>query len=86
MDERRKRIRVRAWRRGLREVDLIVGRFADAYLEQLDEAGLVALEALLQQPDPDVYDWLLGRAAAPSELAGLIGRMQETSVLLTRPE
>jgi antitoxin CptB len=67
MDERRKKLRFRAWRRGFREIDLILGRFADAHLAGLDEAGLDAFEALLDAPDGLVYDWIAGLASAPRE-------------------
>lgn len=66
MDDRRKRIKFRAWRRGFREIDLILGGFADAHVESLDDAGLSAFEALLDAPDQDVYDWIVGRTPAPS--------------------
>ncbi|MGA2940904.1 MAG: succinate dehydrogenase assembly factor 2, partial [Xanthobacteraceae bacterium] len=40
LDDRRKRLLFRAWRRGVRETDLIVGRFADVYIDRFDEAAL----------------------------------------------
>jgi antitoxin CptB len=86
MDDRRKRARFRAWRRGLREIDLILGGFADSEIERLDPEALCAFEALLDLPDQDVYDWIIGRAPAPASVAGLIHRIQETFVPATRPE
>jgi antitoxin CptB len=61
-----RRLRYRSWHRGTREADLILGRFADAHLanftaEQLDRYG-----ALLENSDPDIYDWLTGRAPVPA--------------------
>jgi antitoxin CptB len=70
IEERRKRLRFRAWRRGFREIDLILGAFADAHLAELDEAGLEAFERLLEAPDQDVYEWITGRAPAPPEHDG----------------
>jgi antitoxin CptB len=67
MDDRRKKLKFRAWRRGFREIDLILGGFADARLADLDEAGVDALEALLDQPDQDVYEWITEAAPAPRE-------------------
>jgi antitoxin CptB len=67
MDDRRKMLKFRAWRRGFREIDLILGRFADARLAELDDAGLDAFEALLEAPDQDVYLWITEEAAAPPE-------------------
>lgn len=65
LDERRKRLRFRAWRRGFREIDLILGGFADARLESLSEDDVAAFEGLLDAPDQDVYDWLVGRTPPP---------------------
>jgi antitoxin CptB len=67
MDDRRKKLQFRAWRRGFREIDLILGRFADRKLAGLDEAGLDAFERLLEAPDQDVYEWITEQAAAPAE-------------------
>ena len=65
MDDRRKKLRFRAWRRGFREIDLILGGFADAHLAGLDDLGLTHFEALLDAPDQDVYAWLVGQAPTP---------------------
>ena len=67
MDDRRKKLTFRAWRRGFLEIDLILGRFADRKLAGLDEAGLDAFERLLEAPDQDVYEWITGQAEAPAE-------------------
>ncbi|NOT42599.1 MAG: succinate dehydrogenase assembly factor 2 [Alphaproteobacteria bacterium] len=65
MDVQRKRLKFRAWHRGLTELDLILGPFADAHLEHLDEATLDAFEQLLNVPDNDLYDWLCDRTNPP---------------------
>jgi antitoxin CptB len=67
MDDRRKKLQFRAWRRGFREIDLILGGFADAKLAALDESGLDAFEALLEATDQDVYEWITGQVPAPAE-------------------
>lgn len=67
MDDRRKKLRFRAWRRGFRELDLILGPFADTQIDSLDEAALDAFEALLHANDQDVYAWITGEAPAPAE-------------------
>ena len=78
MDEYRlKKIRLRAWRRGFKEADLILGPFADRYCAAMTGAELDAFEHLLDQPDPDIYDWFLGRAEPPAEVdAGLMARLR----------
>jgi antitoxin CptB len=67
-DKRRARISFRSWHRGTREMDLIVGRFADAVLPDLPEHELTAFEAMLEMQDPDVYDWVTGQKPAPNDV------------------
>jgi antitoxin CptB len=55
LDDRRKRLLFRCWHRGTREMDLILGRFADAEIADLSEADLGQLEHLIELPDPDLY-------------------------------
>ena len=62
---RRKRLLFRSWHRGTREADLILGSFAEANLGRFDAAALDAYEALLEVPDADIFDWIIGRAAPP---------------------
>jgi antitoxin CptB len=66
LDARRRRALFRSWHRGMREMDLIMGRFADAEIEQLSEADLDAFEALLDLPDHDVFSWLTGEVETPA--------------------
>ena len=66
-DIRRKRLLFRAWHRGTREADLILGSFAEAHLAGFDTAQLDRFEALLECPDADLLDWITGRAAPPPE-------------------
>jgi len=66
LDVRRKRLRFRAWHRGMREMDLVLGPFADAAVAGFSEDEVALFEALLQVPDPDVYAWITGAAAVPA--------------------
>jgi antitoxin CptB len=66
LDMRRKRLRFRVWHRGMREVDLLLGRFADACLDELDESELAGFEALLDVPDQQVLAWITGEAVVPA--------------------
>ncbi len=63
---RLKRLRIRSWRRGTREMDLILGPYADGPLAALDETALDAYEALLEETDPDLYAWVSG-ALSPAD-------------------
>jgi Uncharacterized conserved protein len=69
---RLKRLRLRSWRRGTKEMDMILGPFADAELAGLGAETLDLYEALLEENDQDLYVWVTGQAAAPEPLAGLI--------------
>jgi len=65
LDERRRRILFRSWHRGLREMDLIMGRFADAHIAGLSEDDLDVYEALIEVPDRDLFAWLTDAAPTP---------------------
>ncbi|HSV04309.1 MAG TPA: succinate dehydrogenase assembly factor 2 [Phenylobacterium sp.] len=71
-DARLKKLRFRAWRRGFREADLILGPFADRHVPNFSEAELGWFERLLEVPDPDLYAWIVGRAEPPAEFCGPI--------------
>lgn len=67
---RRKRLRFRSWHRGIREMDLILGRYADAYLDGLPPDQLDIYELILEIPDQSIYDMLVRGAPHPPEVAG----------------
>ena len=67
LDARRRRILFRAWRRGLREMDLVMGQFADAHLSAMSEAELDEFERLLDVPDPSVLAWITGEEPVPAQ-------------------
>jgi antitoxin CptB len=67
LDVRRRKLLFRAWRRGVRETDLIVGRFADAYIDKLDEAALDDFERLIEVPNGDLYAWVVGDITIPAD-------------------
>jgi antitoxin CptB len=70
LEIRRKRIRIRAWRRGFKEADLILGRYADLHLDSMEENQISQFEDLLDQEDQDVYGWIIDRIATPSKFDG----------------
>jgi antitoxin CptB len=67
LDERRRRLLFRAWRRGVREMDLIVGRFADAYIDKFDTPALEQFERLIEVPNAELYAWIVGDTSIPAE-------------------
>lgn len=68
--ERLRRLKFRAWHRGTREADYMIGGFFDRYGAAWDEAGLAWFEALLEEDDVDVMAWALGAQAVPERYAG----------------
>jgi antitoxin CptB len=73
---RRKRLKYRSWHRGTKEMDLLLGPFADACLDGFDEDLLTAYERLLERPDPELQDWILERTPSPlSETRQALNRL-----------
>ena len=77
LDDRRKRLLFRCWHRGTREMDLILGRFADAEIATLRDDEVGELERLIEVPDPDLYAALTGdRPIAPDYAGPLFERIK----------
>ena len=68
--DRLKRLTFRAWRRGFKEADLIMGRFAEARLHDFSEDEIDEFERLLDAPDTEVYGWIIGTIATPPNFDG----------------
>lgn len=75
LEMRRKRAYFQSWHRGTREMDLLIGRFAERYLAGLTEEQLGRYETLLQQTDADLYEWISGRQSPPSDLDSEVLRL-----------
>ena len=69
LDDRRKRLLFRCWHRGTREMDLILGRFADAEIVAMRDDEMSELERLIELPDPDLYSALIGDTPLDPEYA-----------------
>jgi antitoxin CptB len=67
LDVRRRRILFRSRHRGMREMDLIMGGFADSHIGGLPDEDIDALEILLDLPDQQVFSWITGEVALPAE-------------------
>jgi antitoxin CptB len=66
LDPRRRRLLFRCWHRGIREMDLVLGRFADAQLPSLGDRELNELERWLDVPDQQIFAWVNGMEAVPA--------------------
>ena len=67
LDPRRRRLLFRSWHRGIREADLIMGRFADTHIGDLNEAELDQYEHLLEAQEQDLLSWIVGQAEIPPD-------------------
>jgi antitoxin CptB len=77
LDDRRKRLLFRCWHRGTKEMDFILGRFADVHIGELSESAVDDLERLIELPDPDLYDAFNDKTQLPPEFAtGIFRRIK----------
>ncbi len=70
LDFRQRRLAFRAWHRGTREADLMIGGFAERYASSWSIAEIDWFEALLEQQDVDIMAWAIGKAEVPERFRG----------------
>lgn len=70
-----KRLRMRAWRRGIREMDLILGPFADDRLALMPPDTVARFETLLQENDHDLYRWISTGTGGPDTMRALLAEI-----------
>ncbi|MEP7222941.1 MAG: succinate dehydrogenase assembly factor 2 [Novosphingobium sp.] len=74
--DRLKRLHFRAWHRGTREADYMIGCYFDRFHHEWGEAELTWFETLIEEEDVDILGWALGTLLVPEEFAGpLMARM-----------
>jgi len=76
-ENRLKRLRMRSMRRGIKEMDIILMRFSDTRLGDLDEAALGVYEDLLSENDHDIYQWVSGQKEVPARFAPLVSEIAQ---------
>ena len=74
-EHRVKRMKMRSMRRGIKEMDLILQRFADGHLDEMDDASLELYDDLLSENDHDLYQWVSEQRPAPDRYIELIGKI-----------
>lgn len=70
LDDRLKRLRFRAWHRGTKEADLLVGGFFDTHSANWNEAEIVWFEAMIAEEDVEIMAWAIGTAPPPARYEG----------------
>lgn len=75
--KRLKRLRIRCWRRGTKEMDLLFGGFADGALTELSESDLDAFETLMEENDQDLYLWISGAQSVPERFLTSVKMVRE---------
>jgi len=68
IEHRRKKLKFRAWHRGTKEMDLILGNFADEHLEQMSSEQMDRFSHILKQADDELYSWVSGAKQMPDHL------------------
>lgn len=72
LDPRRRRILFRCWHRGIREMDLVLGQFAEAEIASLSDAELDELEKIMAEEDNDLVRWVTGAEEIPAHIQGAL--------------
>ena len=85
-DARLKRLRFRAWHRGTKEADILIGGFFDRYGAEWDEDEMAWFEALLEEQDVDIMAWAIGTAHPPERWEGEMMRRLQTINYIRHPE
>ncbi len=74
-EARLKRLAMRSWRRGTKEMDLVLGPYADAHLAEMAAGALDVYDGLLEENDQDLALWVIGGALPPPRFAELIAEI-----------
>jgi antitoxin CptB len=85
-DDRLKRLRYRAWHRGTREADLLIGGFFDAHAAHWGEAEIAWFERLIEEQDVDIMAWAIGTAPPPAAFDGAPMRALRQINYIKHPE
>lgn len=75
IETRRKRLKIRAWRRGIKEMDLLIGGYADAHLAQMDVATLDAFEEVMDEHDQDLLAYVTEQQPVPDNLRAMLDKI-----------
>lgn len=74
-EARLKRLKMRSWRRGMKEMDLILGPYADRHLADMGADDLKNYDQLLSENDQELYRWITGQGSPPDTLSALLEKI-----------
>lgn len=75
-ETRLKRLKMRSWRRGTKEMDLVLGPYADTQMSKLNDIQLDAYEDLIGQEDQVLYDWVIDKTPTPEQFQAAMDRIK----------
>jgi antitoxin CptB len=85
-EDRLKRLGFRAWHRGTKEADLLIGGYFDKHSPRWDDPAILWFEALLQEEDVEIMAWAIGTAVPPERYQGPMMRALQTLDYIKHPE
>ena len=77
LEKKKKRLKIQSWRRGMKEMDLILGNFIDRYIFLLTRDELDCYEQLLQHDDQMIFTWIMNTHEAPGEFTFLLRKISD---------
>ena len=80
-EKTKKRLKIQSWRRGMKEVDLILGRFIDEFVNLLSDAEIDSYERLLLQEDRLIFGWISKKCSPPDEFNLIVEKICQSVVL-----
>ncbi len=72
LSDRQKKLRWHAWHRGMRELDILIGKAVDAHIADMDDEALDLLSAFLEADDADMWHWITEKKPIPPQYDTII--------------
>jgi len=76
-----KKLKIRSWRRGMKEMDIILGKFIDQEIQTMDDNEIAAYENLLNNDDQTIFSWILNKEKIPEEFTDIIKKISQFTFL-----
>ena len=76
-----KRLKMRSWRRGMKEMDIILGKFIDHSIDFLTDNEMQSYENLLNNDDQTIFSWIFNKEQTPEEFNDIIKKISDFTFL-----